>query len=819
MVLAGLAPASPALPPSPVPGGPGPGTAARAGEPAQLAQPLQPAQPGQPTHPAERPGDSVPAGGPPPLDRDNVAELWLETILNQHPTGRVLRYAVEGDHYSAEARDLRRIGLRWPGSDGAEGLVALDSIPGLAARYDAPTQRMWLQAPLDLLAADVQRFDASPERFARPDPAMLAPGLVLDYSFYAQRFEDAGRSVSAQTELRVFGLGPGHWFNTWNTRYRSGGGEPPGTAPVRLDTRWSLDFPERMLQLVVGDDLTGAVSWSRPTRFGGIRLGRAFALQPYRITTPLAAFAGQAALPSTVDLFISGVQLAQERVAPGRFEIQAPPQISGAGVARLVLTDLNGVERIVDVPFYATSQLLADGLWDGSVELGRVRRDYGLRSFSYGERTVGSGTLRYGLSERLTIETHGEVESRVTMGGLGVVWVPAPRVGVVSVAYARSRAEDVGAGSQYRLGYQWNGAVFHLDVSTLWRDPAFRDLASLESSVLPRRTSQGFAGVDTPLGHFSAGYVLQRLPDDAASRIASLGWSQRFGRSASLHLTAFRDLELDEDSVWLTWQMALDRRTQVGAGWRRDSGEGGTLSADLRRSVDSDLGGLGWQLRAGREADGQASGLAQVDWLGHRVGAVLGVSRTPAGTSTLAGVRGGLAWMRGGPPQLVRRIANAFAIVSTDGVPGVPVRLENRLVGRTDRHGRLLVDRLNPWENNRLSIDTLQLPGDMYVQRTEFAAVPDGDVGVLVRFPMHPAHPMQLTLRDASGQPLPAGSPVYAEDANGEPLTVTGYDSLLYLPDPVPGARLRIETAAGPCTVVVPTPQAGAAASQEAVCR
>jgi len=287
-----------------------------------------------------------------------------------------------------------------------------------------------------------------------------------------------------------------------------------------------------------------------------------------------------------------------------------------------------------------------------------------------------------------------------------------------------------------------------------------------------------------------------------------------------VYLTAFRDLALGEDSVWLTWQMALDRRTQVGAGWRHESGEGGTLSADIRRSVDSDLGGLGWQLRASREASGQASGLAQVDWLGRHAGAELGVSRTPAGTSALAGLQGGVAWMRGGPPQLVRRIANAFAIVSTEGVAGVPVRLENRLVGQTDRHGRLLVDRLNPWENNKLGIDTLQLPQDMYVQRTEVSAVPDGNVGVLVRFPMHRTHPLQLTVLDASGKALPPGSPVYPQGATGdEPLTVIGYDSLLYLPDPVPGARLRIETAGGTCTVVVPAPQAGGAHPQEAVCR
>lgn len=749
-----------------------------------------------------------------------VTELWLDTVLNEAPTGHVLRYAVDGGRFSADADDLREIGLRWEGSDSVTGMVALDAIRGITARYEPRAQRMRLQADVDLLDGDVQRLGAPRLRIARPDPSMRAPGAVLDYALDAQRYADEGVVLAARTDLRVFGVGPGEWFGSWNIRHLPEDGPDQGTDTVRLDTRWTLDFPERMVQLVVGDDITGAVSWSRPTRFGGIRVGRDFDLQPYRITTPLAAFAGQAALPSTVDLIISGVQEAREPVAPGRFELETQPQITGAGIAHLVLTDINGVVRDFNVPFYTTSRLLAAGLWDGSAEVGRVRRDYGLRSFDYGGRTFGSGTLRYGVNDRLTLEAHAEVDARLDMAGVGAVWLPGPRIGVFNASYARSRTEGVADGTQYGLGYQWNGSRFHFDGSTIWRDATFRDLASLENSPLPRRTDQAFAGIDTALGHFSAGYVRQRGWEGEEARIASFGWSREFGRAGSVHVTAFRDLELEEHSVWLSWRIALDRYTYAGASLLHETESGNSISADIRRSINSDLGGFGWRLQAGRNGNGGNNGLAAIDWLGRYAGGELGVADTEAGSNAWASLYGGVVWMDG-PPQLVRRIANAFAIVSTDGVPGVPVRLENRLVGYTDRHGRLLVDRLNPWENNKIGIDTLELPADMYIERTQLQVVPEGDSGVRVRFPMRPVHSLELTVVDASGNPLPVGSPVYAEGRGGDPLTVIGYDSELYLVDPAPGSRLHIDTAAGRCTVVVPpSPQVAAAAGTDTVvCR
>src|SRR5690606_38114246 len=92
--------------------------------------------------------------------------------------------------------------------------------------------------------------------------------------------------------------------------------------------------------------------------------------------------------------------------------------------------------------------------------------------------------------------------------------------------------------------------------------------------------------------------------------------------------------------------------------------------------------------------------------------------RGDAGTTMFGSVDGGLALLRG-RVFAMRRIDEAFALVSTAGVPGVPVRLSNNVVGRTDANGMLMVGRLTPWQDNRLSIDPLSLPADVWIGSVE----------------------------------------------------------------------------------------------------
>ncbi len=83
----------------------------------------------------------------------------------------------------------------------------------------------------------------------------------------------------------------------------------------------------------------------------------------------------------------------------------------------------------------------------------------------------------------------------------------------------------------------------------------------------------------------------------------------------------------------------------------------------------------------------------------------------------------------------MRRVYDSFALVSTDGIANVPVKLENRLVGATDDKGLLLVTPLNSWQENDLSVDPLVLPADVSVERVRMKRCPPPAAGWSRAFP------------------------------------------------------------------------------------
>lgn len=731
-------------------------------------------------------------------------ELYLEVLVNQVATGQIARFVLRDGQFYVNAETLQSLGLTWPGADTARGLVALDSLPGAIADYDVANQRMHLTVPVGLLGRDATHFGYTPQAAPTLDPTTRAPGLLLNYGLYAQGSEDF-QSLSGWHELRLFGLGPGVWRNSATSRASRSDGEVTRSGSVRLETSWQLDFPEPMVSILVGDGYTAGLDWTRVTRFGGVRVSRNFSLQPYRVTVPLASFAGEAALPSTVDLFIDGIRQSSQQVAPGQFQINSAPVLSGVGQAQVVITDINGQSRTISFSLYNERQLLQAGLSDWSFEAGKVRRDYGLRSFSYAEDPMASGTFRIGATNALTLESHAETTRGLDMGGIGAMWLLGHSGGVLSASWASSRGGS-DRGDQHTLGYQWLGRPLSLSLATLRRDPGFRDVASLEGSQLPTRVDQAFVGVNAGPGRqIGTSYVRQDQPDQLRSRYASLTWSQSFQRSrANLSISLNRDLEGNEgDGAQLYLSIPFGWRHQAWGNVQHRH-QGTTTSIGAMRSISGDQDDWGWRMQA--STGNFAGGQAEVNRLTRYGEWSAGVQHWNGGnTIGYASANGGLLLMEGGLYPM-RRAYDAFALVSTDGIAGVPVMLENRLVGHTDRDGRLLVTRLNAWQRNDLSIDPLQLPADMTVERTRMAAVPATASGMLARFPMRSMLAVQLALRGPDGQWLPTGTMVaVSADGASETAAMVGHDGLLYLENPPAGARLSARPDdRAPCTAALP---------------
>src|SRR5690606_611725 len=72
----------------------------------------------------------------------------------------------------------------------------------------------------------------------------------------------------------------------------------------RLDTSWTYSDPNSMHTFRAGDLITSGLSWTRPTRLGGLQFQKNFDLRPGLITMPVPGFTGSAAVPSTVDVIL-----------------------------------------------------------------------------------------------------------------------------------------------------------------------------------------------------------------------------------------------------------------------------------------------------------------------------------------------------------------------------------------------------------------------------------------------------------------------------------------------------------------------------------
>ncbi|MDO9360651.1 MAG: fimbria/pilus outer membrane usher protein [Polaromonas sp.] len=754
-------------------------------------------------------------------------ELYLEVSLNGVATGQLSRFVQQGGALHASAATLRELGLKWPDSATTSGLVPLTRLTGLRVVYDAPLQRLTLTAPLNMLDRPVTRIGAAVEPRAIADPAAVIPGLVFNYDVYGQQ-SGGIRTLSGFTETRLFGVGPGVWSNSMVSRAATRQQGLSAHDNTRLDTYWQRDFPDQMLSLSFGDVITGSLPWSRAARIGGIRLSRNFSLQPYRVNTPLASFQGSAVLPSTVDLFVNGLKQSSQQVQPGEFQLSGIPSLGGTGQAQMVITDITGQRRVVSFDLYGAPQLLEKGLTDWSLDLGSLREDYGIRSFSYGA-PIASASARHGLSNDITVEGHAEAGRGIVQAGAGGVWRLGGQGGVASASLALSHGgaadgltpgalalrpgADDNTGAQWAMGYQWNSRRFTVSLNTLRRDSGFRDVATLPGDTSSRGTDSAYFGVSGGWGQVGLSFVRQQQFGTATSRYANLSWSRQMpGSNASLSVNLNRNLDNPAESVlYVAWSMPLERKLTV-AGSLRSMGSSKSLVFDAARSPEGgDAGGIGWRVQAGAgdstSAQGQLTHLGRYGQLMAGVSQAGGLDGMPSSRSIYGSASGGVV-VAEGRAFASRRVDDAFALVSA-GMEGIPVHLENRVVGETDARGMLFVTQLNSHQNNRLNIDTLRLPADIRIERSSLTVVPSSRSGVVARFPMRRVLAVELSLRDAKGAWLPAGSNVWLEvpgqtPAKPEPLTVMGYDGLVYLEDPPAGASLIVELEDGACRAALP---------------
>jgi outer membrane usher protein len=689
------------------------------------------------------------------------ASLFVALIVNGVESPDLVNVQQDGSRFLVTPDALRRAGLSIAGS----APVDVAALPGAQTHYDAEGQRLIIDVPLALLPT--RRVSGTRTSWTKPQ---VSSGAVINYDLFLQRGGSGGLTASVVSEQRAFGP----WGTIANTGvWRSGGTYADGA--IRYDTTYRYIDEGHALIASAGDVISGALTWSRAVRLGGVRIARSFETRPDLVTAPLPDFAGQAALPSGVDLFINGYHQQHADVAPGRFVLDQVPVVNGAGEARIVTTDAVGRQIATVIPFYVAPELLHRKLTDFSVEAGALRRSYGIRSFDYG-RTVVSAAARHGVTDRLTLEVHGEAAETLSLLGLGAVWSPG-RIGAVHGSIAASR-RDARGGSRLTLGYSYVGRSFGIGIERVEQSRNFADLGTFDLARWNGRSGNLRATVSTRLASFGSlglGYIDARARDGTRARIASASMSLPVGRRASLFAAADWDFARRGLSAQLRFVIPLGINAVVSAGVARDSDGSLRVQADAAHAVPSD-GGFGWAASGASTTRGDVIGQASATYRARNFTAEAGAARGPGTSSVYASVSGAIAVL-GGKPYLANELPSAFAVVDT-GMQGVQVYYENQPVGRTARDGRLFVPRVVAYHPGQFSIDIEDMPaGVQAASMSERMAFREGTGGV-VHLSVEQVHSAVVTLVDAGRTPISPGTHVALGSGSS---TIVGWDGVVLI--------------------------------------
>ena len=740
---------------------------------------------------------SASRAGPPPTQA-----LILDVIVNGHRIGKLGEFQARDGALYATRRELGELGLK-TGPGNADEVVAVASLPGVSARLDQAGQTAELTAaqsairPAQLGPAEPERSDA---------PLQSSVGGVLNYTVVGDYA--AGRSrVDTLLDARV--------FSPWGVASTQAIGRAGAnsTKAIRLDSTYTLSDPETLRRVRIGDVISSGLAWTRPLRLGGGQIARDFGLRPDLVTFPVPSIAGQVAVPSTVDVLINGAQLLSTRAEPGPFELRQLPMVNGANDVALVVNDGLGQQVTRTVPIYTSTALLAAGLDAYSVEAGAVRLGYGYASNDY--RTLaGSGSYRRGLNDWLTVSGHAEASPSSFMGGGGV----AAALG----SFAMASVAVAGSTAGRQAGMLAYGAIerttrkLSLSVSAQWTDGNFRDLASLYDDPVPSRTLRASAGYALgSAGTVAIAYTRQRRssvqpalspgrlsPGGAVSIDPLLGPSfylpsrtslvsasysaPLWIRGASVYATVFHDFANSSSSgAVFGISMALGDRNSasVGAGLTGSS-PSQTLQASRSVVAVGDAGGQLYASRDGRNDRALATGQYKSPWSLFEVSGYC----SPGQTAWRGSASGALVFIDG-DVFASNAVSDSFAVVDTDGTPGLDVLYENRPVQRTGSSGRVLIPDLRSFEVNRVSVDPSGLPLDVDAGPGSLLVRPGDRSGVVLHFGMQKSRGALVRLVDEAGQALPIGTVVTLE-GDGAPVPV-GYGGEAFMRGLPPHVVLR----------------------------
>ncbi|MFN7914922.1 MAG: fimbria/pilus outer membrane usher protein [Vicinamibacterales bacterium] len=668
----------------------------------------------------------------------------VDLVVNETPVGDHLVVLRDGDALVA-IRDLEAAGLGEVAGDrqlidGVTYLSLASTHGGLRFHMD--------EATLELrIVADLSLFKAQHVRLRTGEPTGIrhahATGAFVNYAVSGAR---GGATMTGE-----FGANAGPALLTTTASWR------PGTRPVPGLTSLTFDSRRRMRRVTVGETPVPGMGLSAPLLLAGISVSREFSLNPYFSRYPTPMLSAAVATPSEAEVYVDGRLVQRVPLMPGSFDVTGVPSVAGPGRTSVVVRDAFGREQEFGTSYYSTASLLARGLTDYQYALG-YSRTTALGGQPVYRDPVLVARHRVGVGAGLTLGVSVEA-SRGRYMGTPSISLAARHLGQIDLSgSATSVAGRTGAAGS--LTWSYAGRAIGTGFSLRMTDAAYAPGGT--PTGRGRGDATAFVGfslgsrISTTISEQEGRDIVDRVPGLLSGR-TSLLTTVRLSDCAHVMLTLAQQREgksrSPEAFVGLSIQVGPRSSALLGFD-RRSSGSSPSLEVQQSRPIGE---GFGYRIHG---TDLNHPSHASAEYAGRH--GVYGVDTVLSAGSTQPTFRaaGGIA-VTGHGVAFTRSIEQGYAVVTVPGVEGVRVRLNNLEVGRTDRHGKLLVPSLLSNYGNRITIEDTDVPEGYTVPEAELLIAPPARGAANVVFGVARMHAASgrvvLDVADAGGHVIPTG--------------------------------------------------------------
>ena len=644
----------------------------------------------------------------------------------------------------------------------------------VSSEIDEESQVIKIQMPSNYFES--QEFDFN--TLLNPDPASL--GGYLNYSFYFEDSSPENREYSALTELGVF---KDYWLFNYGMLVRSEDSEAEGKINdmYRLDTALSIDFPDKLTRLIVGDTTTVSNPFVNSFRFGGISFGTSFTERPDFVYWNAPTLRGSAVLPSKVDLLLNGVSLYQQEITPGDYVLQTGLNIQQGGNAQIVVEDVLGNRTVQNIPLLINNRLLLPELNEYNVSLGKLRYNYNITSNDYQDFFTNL-YFRRGINHNTTLGFNMAYSDDIK--NLGLMWTQAlGQIGVVDFYAATSHANQ---GDGYSVGASlskyWNKVS--VGVSASYYTDDYEMLGYNDGVSANKYDVFSYLNVnDIPwIGNFNLSYI-QRENYDVDSRfsknsILRTGISKSFNQLV-MGVSYYNNIEPDNDH-------GIDFSVSYNFGGGHNVSA--TQSTNDYSSLDYRFDPLDNNYDFGFGGE-RRDGISVYQAYGNyenRFGDMSGQYLYSSEFHNLNFSYEGAIVVLNGKPAFTQYVDNSFALVKVGNYPDIDVYRSLSPVGKTNKDGTFWVSDIVPYVKYDISFNLDQLNMDDKVEYPNKQIVGLSKRGYIVDFPVYQSHRIVVRLLNLDGNVFVPGSEVYINH-NNEDFYPIDAEGKVYLYGLVPG--------------------------------